>query len=458
MKFNSTASILCFFGLLLINSCQKIDTSEIGYLNPDYDIVFNQTEVQRLDIVIDADYWTVMQEDLNNIFGSGAGGPGMGFSDETPIYVPCQVYHNDKQWYDVGIRYKGNSSLNIAQGGEKKLPFRLEFDHFDNENPIIDNQTFYGFKQLSFSNNYKDPSFLHEKIASDVFREFGVPSAQTAFYRIYIDHGEGSVYFGLYTMVEIIFDTMLDDQFVNSSGNCYKPDGDGARLNNLNQVTNDFFVNKTNSTTSLDDITQLVTAITSTNRTTDPNQWRKDIEEILNIDLYLKWLAANTTMKNWDTYGQMTHNYYLYNDPSTSKLTWIPWDNNETFSDGPGSGPGGGGGGPQPLEFDFSDLTDNPMSNGVVAWPLIRYIYDDPTYKTVYDDYIDLFISTAFEPTKMAIQITDAHELISPYVIGTDGEIPEYTFLNSEAEFTSTLNELIQFVQDRYNEADAYTP
>ena len=69
-----------------------------------------------------------------------------------------------------------------------------------------------------------------------------------------------------------------------------------------------------------------------------------------------------------------------------------------------------------------------------------------------------LFINTAFEPGKMTDQITAAHELISPYVIGNEGEIAGYTFLNSEAEFTSSLNELIQFVQDRYNEADAYTP
>jgi spore coat protein CotH len=30
----------------------------------------------------------------------------------------------------------------------------------------------------------------------------------------------------------------------------------------------------------------------------------------------------------------MTHNFYLYNNPETGKLTWIPWDNNESFTDG----------------------------------------------------------------------------------------------------------------------------
>ena len=454
MKAQIFKSIIFFGVFLMMGSCKKTDPSLLGYLNPDYDIVFNQNEVQRLDIVIDPAYWTVMQEDLQEILVQQ--GPGMGFSDQSPMYVPCQVFHKDKQWYDVGIRYKGNSSLNNQNN---KHPFRLEFDHFDNENPMIQDQSFYGFKQLSFGNNFKDLSFLHEKIASDVYREFGIPCARTAFYRIYIDHGDGPIYFGLFTMVEVVFDTMLEDQFGNNSGNCYKPDGEGARLNNINQVNSTFFVNKTNSSASLDDIEDLVAALTSTNRTSNPTQWRADLENIFNVDHFLKWLAANTTMKNWDTYGRMTHNYYLYNDASTNLLTWIPWDNNETFSDGPG-GPGGpgGGGGPQPLNFDFSNLRNNPMSNGIVAWPLIRYLYDDPTYKAIYDNYIDLFISTAFEPSKMTAQVTTAHNLISPYVIGSDGEQSGYTFLNSEADFTNSLNELIQFMQDRYNEADAYTP
>ena len=30
----------------------------------------------------------------------------------------------------------------------------------------------------------------------------------------------------------------------------------------------------------------------------------------------------------------MTHNYYLYHDPTTDQIIWIPWDNNEALSSG----------------------------------------------------------------------------------------------------------------------------
>ncbi len=425
-------------------------TTHSGDATPDYATVFNQNEVGRLDIVISTSDWTIMQEDLSSLFG-----PGSGLLNTKPVYVPCQVYFKGKQWYDVGIRYKGNSSLRSSyQSGNGKLPFRLEFDHFEDENPAIYNQRFYGFKELSMGNNFTDNSLIHEKVATDTYSDFGVPVSKSAFYRVYVDYGDGPIYFGLYTMVEVVFDTMLDRVFGSSSGNCYKPDQDGAHLNDLTTVNSTYFPNKTNELASLDDVVALVTALVSDLRNSDPLQWRSNLDLIFDTEGFLKWMAANTTMQNWDTYGKMTHNYYLYNNPTSGKLTWIPWDNNETFTDGHPNGPGGG-----VLDFDFSNmLNDAPGSNGIDTWPLIRYLYDDPVYRNMYDNYIDEFIHGAFEPSLMVTRFTNAHNLIEPYVTGTDGEIAGYTFLSNPAAFTQSLSELTTFVNERFTEADNYLP
>lgn len=455
--------------LILFSSCLKEELIQGGAgledwtaethgpnATPNYDVVFNQNAVQRLDFVVDADYWTAMQEDLKTINASS--GPGAAFSEDAPMYVPAQMYFNGKQWYDVGLRYKGNSSLSTASSQNVgKLPFRIEMNHFENENPNINGQTFYGFTQLSLSSGFKDESIIREKVVADVFREFGVPAPRTAFYRLYIDHGDGPVYFGLYTMVEVVFDSpMLNAQFGNSNGNCYKPDSDGARLNDLAKITSTYFPNKTNEYASTADINTLISTLISDTRTSNPAQWRSDMESIIDMNRYLKYLAANTTMRNWDTYGRMTHNYYLYNSTSTSKFTWIPWDNNEALADSPNGI--GGGGGMTALEFDFSNMSSTPMSSaGDVAWPMIAYVYADPVYKAQYDDYIDEFITTVFTSTAMSTRLTNAHNLVSPYVIGADGEISGYTY-TTEADFTNSLSTLMNYVNERITLADAYTP
>ncbi|CAG5079561.1 CotH kinase family protein [Parvicella tangerina] len=132
-------------------------------VSPNYNMVFNQNTVNRLDFVFTEKNWEDMQDDLEDILsstsGPGGGGGQMTFSDDTPLYFECEMYFNDIEWYHVGIRYKGNSSLNANSG---KLPFRLKMDEYEDEYVEIKNQRFYGFKELSLGSNYNDESNLQE--------------------------------------------------------------------------------------------------------------------------------------------------------------------------------------------------------------------------------------------------------------------------------------------------------
>lgn len=456
---------IAFFVLLfLFASCYKEDiikggaglddwsAETHGYgATPNYDVVFNQTKVNRIDIEIKKEYWELMQADLAALM---ANPPAPGESYANPIYVPCQVYFEDKQWYDVGIRYKGNSSLkNAYQQGKGKMPFRLEFDHFDNENPNINGQTFYGFTELAMSSNFKDNTYLHEKLAHDIFREFGVAAPRTAFYRVFVDYGDGPVYFGLYTMVEVVFDKpFMTKWFGGPFGNSYKPDGQGSKLNDPSLLTSTYFPNKTNSGVVGTDIQDLVSSLLADNRLSDPAAWRAKLEQYIDMEQYLKYLAANTTMKNWDTYGRMTHNYYLCQNSSSGKLTWVPWDNNEAFTNGPG-GP------TTALNFDFSNMETSPLTaGGEMPWPMISYVYADPVYKSKYDDYIDDFIGSVFTSANLDQRINDYHFMIEPYVTGAEGESGIYTSLLNLNDFTNSHTSLISYISSRNTEAANYTP
>ena len=149
--------------------------------------------------------------------------------DNNPVWVPATIEFEGDSWTNVGIRFKGNSSLKSTWGsGTMKLPFKLDFDEFEDDYPEIDDQRFYGFKQLSLSSGFNDSSFLREKITADIFRDAGIPAAHTAFYQVFVDYGKGPTYFGLYTMVEVVDDTVIEEQFQDDSGNLYKPEGQGA--------------------------------------------------------------------------------------------------------------------------------------------------------------------------------------------------------------------------------------
>jgi len=407
---------------------------------PNYDIIFPQDEVNRIDLVISSSDWTKMQQDLSSNLSSGfpGGGPGGGAPgtvDFTPIFVPASVFFNGIEWYNVGVRYKGNSSLQSAyQSGIKKLALRFDFDEFEDTYPEIRDQRFYGFQKLSFSNNYEDVSFMHEKLAADIFRGAGLKAPQTAYYRIYIDYGQGAKYFGLYTAVEIVEDTMLDSQFGSSTGNCYKPDGTYLKTFSIATMEK-----KTNEELAdYSDVQNFISYLNAGTRTSDINQWKSDLESVFDVDNFMKWLAVNTVIQNWDTYGKMTHNFYLYNDPATEKLVWIPWDNNEALSAGKMTA----------LSLSMSEVTS--------SWPLIRYLMDTPEYKALYVEYLSQTINGPFYPADMKEKYQYYYDMIQPYVIGADGEVSGYTFLRSSSEFASALTTQKNHVDSRFNATTSY--
>ena len=404
--------------------------------DPNFDEVFEDNAVKRLDIVITEARWQAMLDDMTNLygtFGSGAGGPGGGLTetDEDPIFVPAEVYYNGIQWYRVGVRFKGNSSLQTSwQNGILKLSFKLDFDEFEDDYPQIDNQRFYGFKKLSLKNNYDDKSMLREKVATDVFRNAGLVASHTAFYTVYVDHGEGPQYFGVYTMVEEVDDTVLDTQFSDDDGNLYKPDGDAASFA-LGTYNESEYVKKTNEDEGdFNDVASLLAVVNDESRITDPETWRSNLDAILDTDVFLKYLAVNTVVQNWDTYGRMTHNYFLYNNPDTSKLTWIPWDNNEALQTGKMGGS---------LPLDFSGLNS-------AEWPLIGYLYQDSVYKSQYDTYVQDVVDNAFNVSTIQSLYTNYAALIQPYATS---EVAGYSFLENGSDFQNAVNQLNTHVSSR---------
>jgi hypothetical protein len=366
----------------------------------------------------------------------GIPGGQVTLADRNPIWKPCTLEFEDKTWYHVGVRFKGNSSLSGTwRSGIWKLPLRFDFDQFEDDYPEIENQRFYGFKKLSMSSNYRDDSFLREKIAADIFRDAGVPAAKTAFYRVYVDHGEGSEYFGLYTMAEIPDDPILNKYFQNTDGNLYKPEGTGATFASFDEASFDKETNEDEADWS--DVEALFDALHSSRE--DAAAWKAELEKTLNVEGFLRWLAVNTLIQNWDTYGNMSHNYYLYNNPEDGLIHWIPWDNNEALK-------GSDSGGKQaPLSFSLAEVSKN--------WPLIRYLADDKEYWKKYVAFVKEAAEGAFEPEKIKAAYQKAHNLIRPYVVGEQGEASGYTFLRSPEDFDTALDYLNTHVESRYNEA-----
>jgi spore coat protein H len=473
-------------------------------VDPNYDVVFPEDKVNQIKITITPDNWEKMQENMIEMFGEAGtqqqdriprdgaiepnfnlrpdtggffpgtdnftGGrlPGAdrvppdrgdinpdirnqgipGWVDTTrdnPVWVPATIEFNSVTWTNVGVRYKGNSSLaNAWRSGSLNVPLKLDFDEFEDEYPEIDNQRFYGFKQLSFSNAFTDSTYMHDVITADILAEAGLVAAETTYYEVIMDYGEGPVNLGLYVVIEVIDDTVIDHYFDDDSGNIYEGDGPGTSLaqGTFNQIESSF--QKENNVEEADwsDIEELFNILHSSTRTSDAEAWKEHLESIFNVDTFLEWLAISAIIQHWDTYGSMTHNFYLYNDPDTGLLTWISWDHNQVLAGSGGARRGGiglfGGGTRGNISLSRQEVGQN--------WPLIRYLLDDPVYYERYIKYIEETINGAFNPDKLAELCQELAELIEPYV----------TQDTSNAAFETAVQELIDRIYERFEVASTF--
>jgi spore coat protein H len=363
--------------------------------------------------------------------GGDAGIQGGNMTPENPMWVSATIEFEGLTWTNVGFRYKGNSSLTSGwSSGTDKLPFKLDFDEFEDDYPEIENQRFYGFKQLSFANGFNDTSFMRDAATSLILEEAGLPAAKTAFYEVFLDYGEGTVSLGLYTMIEVIDDTVVDRYFGSDDGNIYEAEGSAASFaaSTYNMIE-ESFQKENNDDSDWSDIETLFDVLHSDLRTSDPSPWRAELDSVFDVDAFLEWLAISTAIQHWDSYGSMSHNYYLYNDPETGQLTWLSWDHNETMTS---RNVGGRNSESESGSLDHNDTDEN--------WPLIRFLLDDPVYYDLYIEYLAETVEGAFNPDHMTEIYQTMADLIEPYAAEEVGE----------EEFESAVQELIVHVNQRY--------
>ncbi|MCO4748418.1 MAG: CotH kinase family protein [Proteobacteria bacterium] len=412
------------------------DPDDNGGATAEYGVLFDSSVVHRLDITMDASDYSEMAADLSALYSGGGGGPGGGDATEDPMYVPVELSLDGETLSHAGMRYKGNSTLRgLTQEGNRKLPFRLNMDRFADDFPETDGQELLGFEELTFSPNYKDDSQLREAFAAELFASFGLPAARWSFTEVYVDTGSGPEYWGLYTMLEDPSDNPFRQRvFGDDDGNMYKPESDWTGF-----VQSEFEKKTNESAADWSDVESSVSALHASQA--DAAAWRAGLEASFDVDGFLTWLAVNSVMQNWDAYGQMAHNYYLYGDPlDEGRIVWIPWDHNEAMSSRPG--PGGDSAGTASEQIFHTSVGSN--------WPLIQRLLADEVYAQVYEEQVVNATTGAFAEDVAPARLQEMHELIAASIQAEEAGSTT-TSLNG---FDQSVSDLTAHIGSRHDLVD----
>lgn len=128
----------------------------------------------------------------------------------TETDIPASLTVAGVTYDSVGVRYKGNSSLNVPSD---KKPFNISMEAYKS------NQLLWGYKTLNLNNSFKDPTFVREKIGYEIASLY-LPAVKSAFVRLFVN----DEYYGVYLHVQQINKIFLREHFTTSSGNLFKGD------------------------------------------------------------------------------------------------------------------------------------------------------------------------------------------------------------------------------------------
>jgi hypothetical protein len=319
--------------IIVCGSSARADTTA----PPSTNEVFDPARVHTIHLRISSEAWKLLQPgavshkpakgappttqaNRNDDVRTISGPAGARFA-----YVRSDIDFDGQRVSDLGIRLKGNSSYSVSAASPRR-PFKLDFERF------VEGRHFAGLSSLNLNNAAFDFSQVRETLAFSLFHEMGVPASRTGSALVYLsvpglyDHE----FLGLYTLIEEVDHKFLKHNFERSDGLLMKPGG----MRGLVYLGEDWSAYKSRygpkGDVSPEQARRAIELTKLINRADDAT-FARQIESYLAVDEFLRFVAVNSAITNFDSFLSTGHNYYLYCDPADGRFHFLPWDLNLSF-------------------------------------------------------------------------------------------------------------------------------
>lgn len=382
-------------------------------------------------------------------------------ADNRKYYIPAGFRFDDESLDLVGIRLKGFSSLGViweTPGVQVKAPLKIEFDEYDGPR-------FHGIDKIGLSTAWRDPSQMRAHLAQKMYAAMGVKTPHLGYADVYV----GSMHLGLYTTTQVIDKRYLKERWGTlghrDDGNLYKCTmGAGEKVCGLVYMgeTRDDYVDegcmqgafdecglvlKTNEDdASLNNYDDLVHFLDRLNHSED-DQFVAALENVFDVDSYLRYLAVSVAIGNWDSHIGRRNNYYLYRPLGEEQFTMIAWDFDLAYGidecvdwaltpDAPPADK-------TPVNYPWCDELQHP---------LVRRVLAVPEYRDRYLAYLDQVVDKYLTVERHEAWIEELDAVIGPVIesdptFGWDVEEYELSLTDEDSE-TEVMN-LLEFVEKR---------
>jgi len=296
---------------------------------------------------------------------------------ENRTYVKCQIVESTGKLYqNLGIKLKG------AAGS---------FRDFDDRPALTINVTkfdkghlFHGLTKFHLNNSVQDDTYLNEWLCELLCRAAGIPATRVTHARVWLNDRD----VGLYVLKEGFDRTFLRRHFRDPDGNLY----DGGFLQDI-----DVDLEKDGGK-GPDDRSDLKALLAACREEDLEKRW-KLIDQRLDVDKFITFMAMETMTGHWDGYTLTRNNFRLYFDPRTAKASFLPHGMDQMFSD------------PNASILDYPEP--------IVSSAVMR----NSEWRAKYRERINLLLPLFAPPDKLLEQVDIGLQRLQPVLKAIDPEL-----------------------------------
>jgi spore coat protein H len=328
------------------------------------DALFAGTNVPRIRI------------DISRAGIAALGQTGWGNGQARPS-VKARVREGSVVYTNVAIHLKG------AAGSFRSVDdhpcFTLNFDKF------APGQSFHGLHKLSLNNSVQDPSYLSEKICRELFDAAGVPVPRAGHATVELNGRS----LGLYVLLEGANKQFLKRYFTETGGNLY----DGGFLQDISPRLS---LNSGDSPRDHAGLQALIGAA----REPDPARRLERLEQSLDVDRFLSYLAMDVMLCDWDGYAMNRNNWRVFHDRAANKMVFIPHGLDQMFG----------------VDRATPECPILPPMQGMVA----RAVLGTPDGRRRYFERMTQLYSDVFHARALVQRVDDLAAVIRPVIVASD--------------------------------------
>lgn len=281
----------------------------------------------------------------------------------------------------VSIHKKGFlGSLDV-----NKPSLKVDLDDF------VPDTNYLGLEKLTFNNAKQDSSLIRQCLAYKIFTDAGIVAPRCNFAHVRVNGTD----LGIYVNVESIDRHFARRRYAQGEGGLFEGTLSDFRTNWMN----------TFDIKGKGDRNDLLPLVTVLETATDANLVTA-LSPHIDVDKFMTYWAMEMVTNHWDGYANDRNNFFVYKDPSTGKLDFIPWGVDATFQ--PNATFGGLGSTSGPIAIAAAGLLANRLWN-------------NPPTKQMILDRQRVMLANVYNETKLLAEVARIEALIGPIADSVQG-------------------------------------